>query len=74
MDFLRYAAEQHEIAKTAQMEADAVTQDILHTLELQDPDRAYMERLARKLKRTRRERRLAKDTAARTSCIARLGR
>ncbi len=70
MDFLRYAAEQHEIAKTAQMEADAVTQDILHTLELQDPDRAYMERLARKLKRTRQERRLAKDTAARTSCIA----
>lgn len=70
MDFLRYAAEQHEIAKTAQMEADAVTQDILHTLELQDPDRAYMERLARKLKRTLRERRLAKDTAARTSCIA----
>lgn len=50
--------------------ADAVTQDILHTLELQDPDRAYMERLARKLKRTRQERRLAKDTAARTSCIA----
>ena len=70
LDFLRYAAAQHEIAKTAQMEADAVTQDILHTLELQDPDRAYMERLARKLKRTRRERRLAKDTAARTSCIA----
>lgn len=34
LDFLRYATEQYGIAKTAQMEADAVTQDILHTLEL----------------------------------------
>ena len=69
LDYLRYASEPHNIALTSCSEAEAATQDLLHSLELEDRDRTYTERLARRMKKIRRERRLAKDTVLRSGPI-----
>lgn len=66
---LRYIEEQYRIAGQNCTEADAATQDLLHSLELKDHDRSYMERLARRMKKIRQERRLAKDTLIRATPI-----
>ena len=69
LDYLQYASGQYNIALTSCSEAEAATQDLLHSLELEDHDRTYMERLTRRMKKIRRERRLAKDTVLRSGPI-----
>lgn len=69
LDYLQYTSGQYNIALTSCSEAEAATQDLLHSLELEDHDRTYMERLTRRMKKIRRERRLAKDTVLRSGPI-----
>ena len=61
LDFMRESVTAYEIAKQKQADADNETQDLLHRLELHDDSYHDMARISKELKKTRQERRRAKD-------------
>lgn len=61
LDFLREAQQEYNIAVSGEQEANDRTQDILHTLELEDNKYHDCARLAVALREVRQERRMAKD-------------
>ena len=64
LDFLKSAESQLDQAMAGQQEAEAETQDILHSLELEKHSYHEMAALSRKLAEIRQTRRQHKDTAA----------
>ena len=64
LDFLKSAESQLDQAIAGQQEAEAETQDILHSLELEKHSYREMAALSRKLSEIRQTRRQHKDTAA----------
>ena len=64
IDFLKSAESQLDQATTGQQEAEAETQDILHSLELEKHSYHEMAALSRKLAEVRQNRRQHKDNAA----------
>ena len=66
LSYLRHSQEQNRIAAADCTQAEAATQDILHTLELDRHDRTGRDRLARKLAQIRKDRRKAKDILLQT--------
>lgn len=64
LDFLKSAESQLDQATTGQQEAEAETQDILHSLELEKHSYHEMAALSRKLAEVRQARRQHKDNAA----------
>lgn len=61
LDFLREAQQEYNIAVSSEQEANDATQDILHTLELEENKYHDCARLAVALREVRQERRAAKD-------------
>ena len=61
LDYLRECVQVYHIAEDGLAEADALTQDILHSLELEKHDETEYLALARELAEARRKRRMAKD-------------
>ncbi len=61
LDYLRECVQVYRIAEDGLAEADALTQDILHSLELEKHDEAEYLALARELVEARRKCRAAKD-------------
>lgn len=64
LDFLKSAESQLEQATAGQQEAEAETQDILHSLELEKHSYHEMAALSRKLAEVRQARRQHKDNSA----------
>lgn len=61
LDYIREAEQLYRISVSNEQEANDATQDILHSLELEDHDYDSSARLAIKLKEVRQARRAAKD-------------
>lgn len=70
LDFLKSAESQLDQAMAGQQEAEAETQDILHSLELEKHSYHEMAALSRKLAEIRQTRRQHKDTAAQLTPVA----
>jgi len=64
--FLRQSEQQYREAQEAELMENAVTQDILHALELQHQSYHQIARLAQELKIVRQQRRAAKDIRMQT--------
>ena len=62
LDFLRETVTQYNMADTAEAEANDLTQDLLHQIELQEHSYHEFAALSKELKVVREERRKAKDT------------
>lgn len=69
LNFLRDAAQQHRMAVATQQESENETQDILHSLELEEHTYNEVARLGKRLSEVRKNRRSAKDVIAATSPI-----
>ena len=69
LNFLRDAAQQYRMAVTTQQESENETQDILHSLELENHTYNEVARLGKRLSEVRKNRRSAKDIIAATSPI-----
>ena len=61
LDYLRECVQVYHIAEDGLAEADALTQDILHSLELEQHNETEYLALAKELAEARRKRRAAKD-------------
>lgn len=70
LDFLRETPRLYRIAEANEQEANDITQDILHSLELEDHDYHATAKLAKELKEARIMRRSAKDLMAVTAPVA----
>ena len=70
LDFLKSAESQLDQAMAGQQEAEAETQDTLHSLELEKHSYHEMAALSRKLAEIRQTRRQHKDTAAQLTPVA----
>ena len=70
LDFLKSAESQLDQAMAGQQEAEAETQDILHSLELEKHSYHEMAALSRKLAEIRQTRGQHKDTAAQLTPVA----
>lgn len=71
-EFLKYIREIEQLNRMAvadEQQANDETQDILHSLELEEHDYHSSARLAKKLKKIRQKRRTAKDLIAQTTPI-----
>lgn len=66
LNFLRETERQYHIAEANEQEANDETQDLLHSIELEQHDDAEFARMSRDLQRVRRQRREAKDTMSET--------
>ena len=66
LDYIRETEQLYRISVANEQEANDATQDILHSLELEDHDYHNSARLARKLKEVRQARRAAKDLMGQT--------
>lgn len=66
LNFLRETERQYHIAEANEQEANDETQDLLHSIELEQHDDAEFARMSRDLQRVRRQRRAAKDTMSET--------
>lgn len=64
LSFLRESGRLYHIAESDEQEANGETQDILHSLELEDHDYHEYARLSKQLKAIRQRRRTAKDMMA----------
>jgi len=64
LDYLRECEQDYRIAASDEQHTNDLTQDILHSLELEQHDRNAYARFARQLRDVRRERRVAKDAIA----------
>lgn len=60
--YLRETEQRYHMAESDEQEANDMTQDILHSLELQEHDYHEFARLSKKLSGVRQKRRTAKDT------------
>ena len=69
LDYLRECVQVYHIAEDGLAEADALTQDILHSLELEKHDEAEYLALARELVEARRKRRVAKNRLMTTAPV-----
>ena len=69
LTFLRDCEQRCRMAEADELEANAVTNDIHHALELEEHDPGELLALAEELADTRRRRRTAKDTIAETSPV-----
>ena len=61
LNFIRDAQQQYSMALATEAETNAATQDILHSIELEEHSYNEMAKLGRKLADVRKERRKAKD-------------
>lgn len=71
-EFLKYLRETEQLSRIAiadEQQSNDETQDILHSLELEEHDYHSKARLAAKLKEVRKSRRTAKDIIAQTAPI-----
>lgn len=64
--FLRGTEQQYHIAEASEQEANDMTQDLLHSLELQEHNYHEYAKLSKELKKVRQQRRAAKDTLSET--------
>ena len=62
LSYLRETEKRYHMAELDEQEANDETQDILHSLELQDHDYHDFARLSKELRGVRQKRRAAKDT------------
>ena len=69
LKFLREVKEDYHIAVSSEKEADAQTQDLLHTVELGKNSYHDMAKIAKLIKDVRQNRRKAKDTKIKCECI-----
>lgn len=69
LNFIRETGELYRMSEMNGQEADDATQDILHSLELEEHDTDDFARLAAKLKEVREQRRIAKDTMYQSSPV-----
>lgn len=61
LSFLRDCEQRYRMAEADEQEANSITQDILHSLELEEHDYRDFARLSKELREVRRNRRSAKD-------------
>lgn len=66
LTFLRETERRYRIAEANEQEANDETQDLLHSIELEQHDDAEFAQLSRNLQRVRQQRRTAKDTMSET--------
>ena len=66
LTFLRDCEQRYHMAEADEQEANAITNDILHALELKENGEAELLRLVQELGQARRQRRKAKDTMGET--------
>lgn len=69
LGYLRECVQIYHIAEDEEAEADALTQDILHSLELEQHDETEYLALARELVAARQKRRAAKDRLTMTAPV-----
>lgn len=62
LTFIRESEQQYKMAEADELEANDITQDILHSLELQEHDYHEYAKLSKQLRDVRKQRRTAKDT------------
>ena len=64
LSFMRNISSQYRMAVTEEQETDDITQDIMHSLELEDHTYHEYAQLSKELSEVRKKRRMAKDTLA----------
>lgn len=69
LEYLREAEQQYHMAEAEEIESNAETQDILHSIELEDHDYHGYAKRAKELKDIRKRRREAKDTMYKIASI-----
>lgn len=69
LSFLRDCEQRYRMAEAEEQEAASATQDILHSLELEEHSEEEYTELAEELREVRRQRRRAKDTMSETGPI-----
>ena len=69
LSYLRETEKRYHMAELDEQEANDETQDILHSLELQDHDYLDFARLSKELRGVRQKRRAAKDTMSETAPV-----
>ena len=69
LSYLRETEKRYHMAELDEQEANDETQDILHSLELQDHDYHDFARLSKELRGVRQKRRAAKDTMSETAPV-----
>ena len=65
----RWCEEKYHMAEADEQEANSATQDILHSIELEEHDYQEMSHLAKELKQVRKRRRAAKDAMSMTAPV-----
>ena len=66
LSYLRETEQKYRMAEADEQDANDETQDILHSIELQEHDYHDFARLSKELKSVRQKRRTAKDTMSET--------
>lgn len=69
LQFLRDCEQRYHMAEAEEQETNNLTQDILHSLELEDHDYHGFARLSKELREIRQSRRRAKDTMDMTAPV-----
>ena len=69
LSYLRETEQRYHMAEADEQEANNETQDILHSLELQDHDYHDFARLSKELRGVRQKRRAAKDIMSETAPV-----
>lgn len=69
LTFLRDCTQQYHMAVADEEERNNETQDILHSIELEDHDYHELAKLAKDIREVRQQRRVAKDTIATTTPV-----
>ena len=69
LEYMRQIEQLYHISIANEQEANDATQDILHSLELEEHDYHSSARIARKLKEVRQTRRAAKDLTLKTQVV-----
>lgn len=69
LQFLHRCEQQYHMAEAEEQEANNQTQDILHSLELEDHDYHSFARLSKELREIRQSRRRAKDMMTKTASV-----
>lgn len=69
LSYLRETEQLYHMAELDEQEANDETQDILHSLELQDHDYHEFAKLSKELRGVRQKRRAAKDTMSETAPV-----
>lgn len=69
LEYIRQTEQLYHISIANEQEANDATQDLLHSLELEEHDYHSSARIARKLKEVRQTRRAAKDLTLKTQVV-----